>query len=215
MSRKPSKESIRVAATPELLGSKRLVFKYVERLLWPSQTYYRPYGRFSSHLCTRGIAKTANNDYQPKGAALHVLSNIMQLNILSLTKGVTILLGVHMVYSGVLGATAPLTFADHFGIPTTASDLDAQAWVRVNTSRELGYGLAILALAFFREWRALGLLLLPVIPCALIDCYNQSNFGVGVWKGAAMNHGVAVPVLAPMSAVLFWYGPEKCLSSER
>lgn len=121
-----------------------------------------------------------------------------QLTLPAMAHNLPIVLGAFLVHVGVWSFTSPTAVARTYGVPVPSSTVNP--WILSFGSRDLGYGCAILMLAYDGDWRALGIVLATLLVAGVADIMITVKYGVGGWSRAIKVHGpgtLLVAVLAP------------------
>jgi hypothetical protein len=109
----------------------------------------------------------------------------LQFNLSNIAKSTVILLGLTASSFGVTFLLSPLYAAESFGLPQTKAQKQDTAFLRVLGGRNLAIGLMGLALAYQRDFKAVGSILLCLVIPGTLDSVIIWRQGV---RRAAWGH---------------------------
>src|ERR1700712_4998910 len=109
----------------------------------------------------------------------------LQFDLPNIAKSTAILLGLAASSFGVTFILSPLVAAESFGLPQTKTQRQDTTFLRVLGGRNLAIGLMGLALAYQRDTKALGTILLCLVIPGTLDSVIIWRQGI---RSAAWGH---------------------------
>lgn len=101
----------------------------------------------------------------------------------------TLLLGAFMLFLSIRGVLDPTSAAAGFGLPLSGTE--AIPWMHVKAGRDLGVGLALLALVAIRQRRSAGVFVLACLVMPTVDALTAVREGGTSLAMALAVHGSA------------------------
>lgn len=115
------------------------------------------------------------------------------------TAVLTLLLGAFMLFLSINSVMDPVAAARGFGLPLSGND--ALPWLSVKSGRDLGIGLAIVALVVARQRLAAGLFVLACMVMPVVDALTVLKGGASLALALSV-HGSAAVYVAFLAAAL-------------
>ncbi|WP_163991050.1 DUF4267 domain-containing protein [Pyxidicoccus caerfyrddinensis] len=125
--------------------------------------------------------------------------NTLSWKLTSPTAVFTLLLGAFMLFLSINSRVDPVSAARGFGLPLSGSE--ALPWMSVKSGRDLGIGLAIVALVVTRQRLAAGLFVLTSIVMPVVDALTVLKAGASLALALSV-HGSAVVYGVVLAAAL-------------
>ncbi|KAF2104839.1 hypothetical protein NA57DRAFT_51638 [Rhizodiscina lignyota] len=103
----------------------------------------------------------------------------LNINLVLLARGTATLLSALGIFGGIRAITSPSAFATTFGFPQSTSAVtsaDSNPFIIVAGGRQIAGGLGLLACAYFKCDRALGLLMMTGVVAGGIDGWVLLNY---------------------------------------
>lgn len=113
----------------------------------------------------------------------------MSWTLTSPTAVLTLLLGAFMLFLSIRGVLDPTSAAAGFGLPLSGTE--AIPWMHVKAGRDLGIGLALVALVGIRQRQAAGVFVLACLVMPTVDALTAVHEGGTSLAMALAVHGSA------------------------
>lgn len=126
--------------------------------------------------------------------------NTLSWKLSSPTALLTLLLGAFVLFLSISTMLDPLAAARGFGLPLSGSE--ALPWLSVKSGRDLGLGLAIVALVVARQRLAAGLFVLACIAMPVVDALTVLKGGASLALALSVHGSAAVYCVILAAALL-------------
>ncbi|PTL82005.1 DUF4267 domain-containing protein [Vitiosangium sp. GDMCC 1.1324] len=116
--------------------------------------------------------------------------NDLSWKLTSPTAVLTLLLGAFMLFLSIRTTVDPVGAARGFGLPLSGSE--ALPWLSVKSGRDLGVGLALVALVAIRQRLAAGVFVLACIVMPVVDALTVLKGGASLALALSVHGSAAV-----------------------
>ncbi|WNG47685.1 DUF4267 domain-containing protein [Archangium minus] len=126
--------------------------------------------------------------------------NDLSWKLTSPTALLTLLLGAFMLFLSILSRVDPVGGARGFGLPLSGSE--ALPWLSIKSGRDLGIGLALVAIVATRQRLAAGLFVLASTVMPVVDALTVLKSGASLALALSVHGSAAVYCVVLASALL-------------